>query len=296
MVNELNSVAVWLYNRLANDPDGQDASGNPYSGLSTLVGGRVYEFIAPEGATYPLIVFTFLSGRDIKGGGGRRIISRGLFHVKAICTGNSFGPSGSIADRVDALLVQDESAEGNIVIGCNRERVLQSVDEDEGVRHNTLGGEYTFWISAEAQTVTSEIPSVPSGPSAFTLLQQQVTDLQTQLGTLQMSASLPQAQQPDPIVLFTATATLTRPSQSTVREVKPTANAVATLYTATGSGIKEMFDISGLGGFTFAVALASGDAYDANNTAVAAAIANLIASGAASFALRDVAPNTWHWE
>jgi len=146
--NELNGVSEWLYARLTDDPDGVASDGQPYQGLNSLVRGRVYQFLVPEGGGFPCAVFTFLSGRDLKGTGGRRVFSRGLFHVKGICEGNSFTVAGKIADRIDARLQQSEGAEGGIVIGCNRERVLQAVDDDEGVRHNTLGGEYAFWISA----------------------------------------------------------------------------------------------------------------------------------------------------
>ncbi len=140
------------------------------------------------------------------------------------------------------------------------------------------------------------LPPTPSAQAQIDALTAQLAAQQTQIGDLIMAASLPQPVQPDPVVVLTTTATLTRPSQSTVREIKPTANMTATLYPATGSGIVEKFDVSALGSFTFAVALASGDSYDANNAGVAAAIAQLITNGAASFSLRDVAPNTWHWE
>ncbi len=143
-------------------------------------------------------------------------------------------------------------------------------------------------IDAQTSLINSLVQVIDS-------LVQENAALRTQIGSLQMAFSL-SGPQSDPIIAFTTTGTLTRPTTNTVREVKPTANAVATLYAATGSGIVETFDVSALGGFTFGVALQVGDSYDANNAGVAAAIASLIAGGAASFRLRDVAANTWHLE
>ncbi len=210
-------------------------------------------------------------------------------------TDNESGPGIAPLDEMQRLSIMDPACPIQVNDICLLPLPSGAVQRAKAVRVRRYSDrcQYDLETGAEGDSAATSAlgPALPPAVS----VQAQLDALTQELSTLQMAFSL-SGPQTDPIVVFSATATLTRPTQSTVREVKPAANAVATLYTATGSGIVETFDVSALGGFTFGVALASGDSYDANNAGVAAAIASLIAGGAASFKLRDVAANTWHLE
>lgn len=218
-------------------------------------------------------------------------------------TDDEAGPGIAPLDEMQRLSIMDPGCPIQVNDICLLPLPNVSVQRAKVVRVRRYGDRTQFDLETGAEgdaLLASAIgPALPPTVSVQAQLDQkqaQLDALTQELSTLQMAFSLPAQAQPDPIALFTTTGTLTRPTTNTVREVKPTANAVATLYTATGSGIAENFDVSALGGFTFAVALQTSDSYDANNAGVAAAIASLIANGAASFRLRDVAANTWHLE
>lgn len=134
-------------------------------------------------------------------------------------------------------------------------------------------------------------PALPSAPLALSLqayLDAQFTTLRSELMAFNPN------QIPEPLVILTATSTLTAPPTNTVYEVKPAANMTTTFSGATGSNRIFRFDISALNGFTWALILGGSDTYDGGAN-VGTAVSALIASGSA-FALRDVAANTWHVE
>lgn len=264
MVCELGTVARWIYARLASDADGEDANGNPYQGLASLVGGRVYEFLVPENGDYPCVVFSHLAGRDVVGTGARRIFSRSSYHVKAICKGNSFGPCAPLAARIDALLQQAQDVTDPVVLGVHRVGPVQSADQDEGVRYNHLGGEYTFFMA----TYGNSLPALPETSLPFT-----PSPLQSQIDALTAKIAAQEQQIGDFIMAYspvtnnissvpvTATTTLTQPQQDTRYPVSITANAVLTLPPALGNGRKLYFDFDNLGSFACAFALNGSDAY-----------------------------------
>ncbi len=57
----------WLYSLLAGDT-------GP-GGVSTLVGGRIYAYLAPSGAAFPLVVYSRQAGHDVMGLGTTRIMA-----------------------------------------------------------------------------------------------------------------------------------------------------------------------------------------------------------------------------
>lgn len=271
MVCELGAVARWIYARLASDADGEDAEGNAYQGLASLVGGRVYEFMVPENGDYPCVLFTHLTGRDVVGTGARRIFSRSAYHVKAICKGNSFGPCAPIAARIDALLQQAQDVTDPVVLGVHRVGAVQSAGQDDGVRYNNLGGEYTFFMAVYGDVPTS-LPgtSLPFTPSP---LQSQIDALSARFAAQDAQLAVQEQQIGDfimayspvtnniPSVPVTATTTLTQPQQDTRYPVNISANAVITLPPALGNGRKLYFDFDSLGSFACTFALNGSDAY-----------------------------------
>ena len=284
--------------------------------LYQAAGAAKVSVIAPHqraGATYPKIILEGEEGEQESFGDNLPKFFRGKVRLEIVTRQSDACPDAldtlrQLQDRQRDLLLGNSALDlpgiqGRAVSSawnvprffqCSPTRTLPTSDPTIQRHLTTYDVLLNRVLAGSVSGLPENLPMLSSAEQQA--LQSQIDALTQQVKDLQMATSLPVAAQPDPIVTLTATSTLTRPTQSTVREVRPTANMVTTLYSATGSGIKETFDISALNGFTFAVALASGDSYDANNAAVADSIAQLITNGAASFALRDVAANTWHWE
>lgn len=148
MANEAVLVKQWLYGLLAGDASIVTAVGkHPVSGVP-----NIYDKIAPEGATYPLIVFSTDFSQDARGGFGGRLFVRGALVVRAINQGTDGQPLWAIADRIDALLQTGDTlpAATNlpqsklVIMGCTREMPLDTseIDSGVGVQYNYLGGRY----------------------------------------------------------------------------------------------------------------------------------------------------------
>ncbi len=125
-------IEQWLYALLSGD-----------SLLSTLVGGRIYSYVAPQGAPppWPLVVYSYQGGYDVRGVGPARIMVSAVYQIKAIGQGQSFAPLQPVADRLDALL---QGASGSVLDGqvlmCVREQPVAYVEISAGVPYRHLGG------------------------------------------------------------------------------------------------------------------------------------------------------------
>jgi len=74
MADETSTVAKWLVDTLNGDAT-----------LLGLIGSNnVHEFIASQGATYPLVVFFPMGGHDVNGVGATRIMTAMPYVVKAV--------------------------------------------------------------------------------------------------------------------------------------------------------------------------------------------------------------------
>lgn len=132
---------TWLYSLLSGDTGA--------GGVNTLVGGRIYAYLAPAGAAFPLVVFSHQAGHDVRGVGPARIMASLAYQVKAIGKGTaaSFGTIKAIADRIDALL---QGASGNVVDGqvlsCVREQGVSYVENSGSDVYSHLGGLYRLQV------------------------------------------------------------------------------------------------------------------------------------------------------
>lgn len=123
-------VDQWLYGLLTGDPT-----------LAGLVGGRVYGYVAPEGAALPFVVYSHQAGSDVRGNGPTRFMASLLYQVKAVGAGASFQPLKAIADRLDALLqgASGTVADGRVLV-CVREQPIAYVEIDNGIIYRHAGG------------------------------------------------------------------------------------------------------------------------------------------------------------
>lgn len=101
----------------------------------------VYSYLAPSGAKYPLVIYSYQGGHDVRGVGPGRIMVSALYQVKVVGQGTSFVSLRPIADRLDALL---QAASGTVVDGavlmCTREQPLAYVETANGIQYRHLGG------------------------------------------------------------------------------------------------------------------------------------------------------------
>lgn len=135
-MSETTTVETWLYSVLSNDVT-----------LSGLVGGRIYGYVAPEGATFPLVIYQFQGGRDVAGVGATRIMTSGVWVVKGVDCETSFTALKAIADRIDALLHKSSGsvADGQ-VLACVREEPFSLVEVIDSVQYRHLGGMYRVLV------------------------------------------------------------------------------------------------------------------------------------------------------
>lgn len=135
--NELSPLAKWVYNRLASD-----------SAARTLVGDRFFEDDLPPGADLakPAVLFTRQAGRDINGAFGVRMAIKGLYQLKAVCTGNSYMPADPVANCIERLFQGvnqlSDPGTGLVVMGVVRQDLIRYKVNDEGVQYCHTGGLY----------------------------------------------------------------------------------------------------------------------------------------------------------
>lgn len=134
---ETARTRAFIWSLLAND-----GTLNPLIGAGSAA--RIYNGVAPAGASYPFVVMQLLSGgNDLLGVGAIRIWSDALWLIKVVVKGTSSGPIEPIVNRIDALL---HAASGTVTNGviweCVRERPFELPTVENGVSYLQLGGEY----------------------------------------------------------------------------------------------------------------------------------------------------------
>jgi hypothetical protein len=132
-MSESARARSWLYQTLAND-----------SALAPLIGRRIYNGRAEQGAAFPYVVLQLLSpGNDLIVVGAVRVWSDMLWLVKAVNKGTSTAALEPIADRIDALLhAKSGTVVGGVVHVAVRERPHELPERTDGVDYVNLGGEY----------------------------------------------------------------------------------------------------------------------------------------------------------
>lgn len=114
--------------------------------VNSLVGGRIYGDMAPQGATFPLVLFSFLGGADKVITFSARF-TNAIYLVRAVGKGSSYESIETLADAIDVLMGNSVPANGLVVrdiriASCNREQPHQRKDMESGVPMVYLGGFY----------------------------------------------------------------------------------------------------------------------------------------------------------
>jgi len=126
---ELLTIKAWLKGLL--------------DGNAVGVADRVYDAPAPPGSTFPLVTFQYLDGADVRGVGPARIMTDGLWLVRAINQSNDYGTLSTIVDSIDSLLQGSHGA--GSVLGSVRESPFELTEEVDGVKYIHLGGMYRIY-------------------------------------------------------------------------------------------------------------------------------------------------------
>jgi hypothetical protein len=142
MADELDIMATFIASRLA-------ANGT----ITGIVGTRIYQDVAPQGATFPYIVFASLAPRDIRAVGAIRIASRDEWLVKAVHQTSSYGGNlGTLADAIDDQLHGSDGVSGVVsggnVIHSYRERPHRQREVSNGIVYCNKGGIYNLMAQA----------------------------------------------------------------------------------------------------------------------------------------------------
>lgn len=123
---------------------------NANATISSIAGGRIYSDVAPQGAAYPFIVMSLLSGIDVAAVGAQRIGSSMQYLIKAVDRTGSYGGNlGALADAIDAALDNRQGssgpATGGYAIACYRLQPWQQTQIDAGVMYKSRGGIYRIF-------------------------------------------------------------------------------------------------------------------------------------------------------
>lgn len=143
MANELSKTERWIRHVLANDAT-----------VTASVGTRIYHDVAPENATYPLIVFNHQAGEDVNGVGTCRLMARNLYQVRLVARDDLTTADRAAADAMDAIFQTATKeiypGDSSIKFTGRRESPISTTEteRDSTRRFRYLGGLY--WITASA--------------------------------------------------------------------------------------------------------------------------------------------------
>lgn len=148
MANELYQLGVFIRDTLAAS-----------SGVTALVSTRIYPEFAPQGATYPLVIYGLISSPDRNAiGADRRMFTEPLMIVRGVVLDpSSWVVASQIGDAIDNALVganNNSNPSPNLhVQGCFREMPVRYTEVPQGTsgtRYQHVGGRYRFFCHTNA--------------------------------------------------------------------------------------------------------------------------------------------------
>ncbi len=131
-MSEVLTVEKWFYTVLAADAT-----------LAPLVPGGFHADLAPEGVSYPLVIWTLIDSGDAMGVNGLRIQTTVRYLVKVVGQTASFVALETAANRIDTLLHRASgSVTGGFVFSCVRLEPVRYTEHSDGQTFRHLGGLY----------------------------------------------------------------------------------------------------------------------------------------------------------
>lgn len=135
MASEVSRIEKWLYSKLSGDTGA--------GGVNTLVNGRIYAYLATQGAAYPLVLYSLQSDRDVQGVGTNRVKTNALYLIKVISKGAPTTAAHSAIDRIDELIGKAvrETSDGYVFTG-RREESISYLETDETSQAGSAGSQF----------------------------------------------------------------------------------------------------------------------------------------------------------
>lgn len=132
---EAQRVARYVYAALSGDTGA--------GGVSTLVSGRIYRDVIPQGAALPALTITVASSVDVLTLEGTRVFASVLVDVRVTGEGADYGALNTVADRADAVLQGAGGLQVDAqVVKLRREAVQAFVEEDSGKLYSHIVATY----------------------------------------------------------------------------------------------------------------------------------------------------------
>lgn len=133
-------AAAWLYETLAGD-----ATLAGMLAVAPSGGPGVYDTEAEEGATFPYVVFDAREQSSVLGTGARRVWQDGVWIVRGVAEGESFGELEGIANRIDALLHRQSGTVEGGRAEAFQEDPFELAYSIGGRKFRELGGAYRVY-------------------------------------------------------------------------------------------------------------------------------------------------------
>lgn len=136
MTAELPRIEKWIYQQLSGDAT-----------ITSIVGSRIYADIAPQAATFPLILFAHIGNVDVLRAGRHGRMAKSIFLVRAVGkTSSAGGDLTTVADRFDPLLLQDNvTIDGVRIAYVQHDQHAIRKDAEAGVPMTYVGSYYLFF-------------------------------------------------------------------------------------------------------------------------------------------------------
>jgi hypothetical protein len=139
------AVLQWAVARLTPTNSEADAA------VKALLGGRIYERPAVQGAAYPMILLSLLSwGNDVRPNQGR-VLTDPLVLVEAVAESGSWtGSLATLGAWIGAKMptALEVTVANGVVRGCFRERPFSLVEPAaDGRVYRRVGGEYRVLVA-----------------------------------------------------------------------------------------------------------------------------------------------------
>lgn len=135
---ELDLAEVFLYRKLSLDPV-----------LQSFWLDRLYNGAVPQGATYPVGLFSVQSATDDLAGQNVRTAARPTYLVRVIFEGQDLDVGRDAVSRIDTLLDRSfGSVPGGTILMCRRIGAFSQVEFPQGRRINHRGGFYELLAQA----------------------------------------------------------------------------------------------------------------------------------------------------
>lgn len=128
-----------IYGKLSGDTTLNGLLGTPATGYSK----NIYHGLAPDGASYPLVVFSKQSGVPVEAFTDPSAYETDIWLVKAIDRATSADTAEAIADRVKTLLNDASlSISGSTLMYLRRQSDVEYPELTDGVRFQHAGSLY----------------------------------------------------------------------------------------------------------------------------------------------------------